>query len=157
VDHASLGGLLLRRWELPPQLATAVAAHHSAEAQNDVATYLRLADMVTHHAQGEPVDGAKMLELAHLRGLSATVLRDILFDLPYSGGSHRRRAERSPLSPRQATILGLLAQGKPYKAIALELGVTASTVRTHLHEVYAKFGVTGRAQAVLRAVEMGWL
>jgi len=157
VDHASLGGLLLRRWELPPQLATTVAAHHSAEAQNDVATYVRLADMVTHHAQGEPVDGAKMLELARLCGLSATVLRDILFDLPYSGGSHRRRAERSPLSPRQTTILGLLAQGKPYKAIALELGVTASTVRSHLTEVYAKFGVTDRAQAVLRAVEMGWL
>jgi putative nucleotidyltransferase with HDIG domain len=157
VDHASLGGLLLRRWGLPEKLATTVAAHHSAEAQLDVATYVRLADMVAHHAQGEPVDGAKMLELAHLCGLSATVLRDILFDLPYSGGSHRRRAERSPLSPRQTTILGLLAEGKHYKAIALELGVTPSTVRTHLHGVYTKLGVADRAQAVLRAVEMGWL
>jgi putative nucleotidyltransferase with HDIG domain len=157
LDHASVGGLLLRRWELPNKLATAVASHHSAEAENDVATHVRLADMVAHHAQGDPVDGAKMLELAHLCELTATVLRDILFDLPYSGGSHRRRAERSPLSPRQTTILGLLAQGKRYKEIALELGVTTSTVRTHLHSVYAKLGVPDRAQAVLHAVEMGWL
>jgi putative nucleotidyltransferase with HDIG domain len=156
-DHASLGGLLLRKWELPQQLTNAVATHHSAESDNDIAAYVRLADMVAHHAQGEPVDGAKMLELAHLCGLSATALREILFDLPYSGGSHRRRAQRSPLSPRQTTIVGLLAEGKHYKEIALELGLAVSTVRTHLHDVYTKLGVTDRAQAVLRAVEMGWL
>lgn len=157
VDHASIGGLLLRKWDLPGQLSSAVAAHHSAEARDDVATYVRLADMVAHHAQGEPVDGGKMLDLAHLCGLSATLLRDILFDLPYSGGSRRRRAERSPLSSRQTAILGAVAGGQQYKAIALELGVSASTVRSHLHDVYGKLGVTDRAQAVLRAVEMGWL
>jgi putative nucleotidyltransferase with HDIG domain len=157
VDHASLGGLLLRRWGLPAQLASKVATHHSAEAENDVATYVRLADMVAHHSQGEPVDRAKMLDLAHLCGLSAAVLREILFDLPYSGGSHRRRAERSPLSSRETAALGMLAQGKVYKVIALELGVTTSTVRTHLHNVYAKLGVDDRAQAVLRATEMGWI
>lgn len=157
VDHASLGGLLLCKWGLPQRLVGSVAAHHSAEVHNDIATYVRLADMVTHHAQGEPVDGAKMLELARLCGLSATTLRDILFDLPYSGGSHRRRADPSPLTPRQTTILVLLAEGKHYKEIALELGVTVSTVRTHLHNTYANLHVTDRAQAVLRAVEMGWL
>ena len=157
VDHASLGGLLLRKWGLPEQLSSAVAAHHSAEAQNDIATYVRLADMVAHHAQGEPVDGGKMLELSHLCGLSATLLRDVLFDLPYSGGSQRRRAERSPLSSRQTAILGSVAAGQHDKAIALELGVSASTVRSHLHDAYGRLGVPDRAQAVLRAVAMGWL
>ena len=157
VDHASLGGMLLRRWGLPKQLAAAVAGHHVAESENDVATYVRLADAVAHYAQGEPVDRAKMLALANLCGLSATVLREILFDLPHSGGSHRRRAEPSPLSKRETSIVRLLAEGKRYKEIALELGVTPSTVRTHLHNVYAKFGVDDRAQAVLRATEMGWI
>ena len=157
MDHASLGGLLLRRWGLPKLLAASVAAHHSAEAENDVATYVRLADMVAHHAQGEAVDGATMLALSHLCGLSASVLRGILFDLPHSGGSRRRRAEPSPLSNRETTIVRLLAEGKRYKEIALELNLAASTVRTHLHNVYAKIGVDDRAQAVLRVTEMGWI
>ena len=157
MDHASLGGVLLRRWGLPKLLASAVAAHHSAEAAHDVATYVRLADMVAHHAQGDAVDGATMLALSHLCGLSASVLRAILFDLPYSGGSRRRRAEPSPLSNRETTIVRLLAEGKRYKEIALELNVAASTVRTHLHNVYAKIGVDDRAQAVLRVTEMGWI
>ena len=157
MDHASLGGVLLRRWGLPKAIASAVAAHHSAEAENDVATYVRLADMVAHHAQGEAVDGATMLALSNLCGLSASVLRAILFDLPHSGGSSRRRAEPSPLSNRETTIVRLLAEGKRYKQIALELSVAASTVRTHLHNVYAKIGVDDRAQAVLRATEMGWI
>jgi putative nucleotidyltransferase with HDIG domain len=157
MDHASLGGVLLRRWGLPKLLVAAVAAHHSAEAQRDVATYVRLADMVAHHAQGEAVDGAKMLALSHLCGLSAPVLRAILFDLPRSGGSSRRRAEPSPLSSRETTIVRLLAEGKRYKEIALALDVAASTVRTHLHNVYAKIGVDDRAQAVLRVTEMGWI
>jgi putative nucleotidyltransferase with HDIG domain len=157
VDHASVGGVLLRRWGLPKILVDAVAAHHSAEAENDVATYVRLADMVAHHAHGEAVDGDTMLTLSTLCGLSAIVLRAILFDLPRSGGSSRLRAEPSPLSSRETTIVRLLAEGKRYKEIALELNVTASTVRTHLHNVYAKIGVDDRAQAVLRVTEMGWI
>ena len=74
-----------------------------------------------------------------------------------TGRSRRRRAEPSPLSNRETTIVRLLAEGKRYKEIALDLGVAASTVRTHLHNVYAKIGVDDRAQAVLRVTEMGWI
>jgi putative nucleotidyltransferase with HDIG domain len=157
MDHASLGGLMLRRWGLPRRLADTVAAHHSSETENEVATYVRLADMVAHHAQGDTVDRDKMLRLAHVCGLSTSALRDVLFDLPHSSGSQRRRAERSPLSNRETAVLRILAEGRVYKAIALELGVTTSTIRSHLHNVYAKLGVDDRAQAVLRATEMGWI
>jgi putative nucleotidyltransferase with HDIG domain len=156
-DHASLGGLLLHRWGLPRGLASTVAAHHTSEAENEVATYVRLADMVAHHAQGETIDRSKMLRLAHACGLSANALRDVLFDLPHSSGSQRRRAERSPLSNRETAVLRILAEGKVYKAIGQELGVATSTVRSHLHHVYAKLAVDDRAQAVLRATEMGWI
>ena len=156
-NHATLGGLMLRRWGLPGALATAVAEHHSSEAENAVATYVRLADMIAHHAQGETIDRAKMLRLCQVCDLSATQLRDVLFDLPHSGGSERRRAEPSPLSPRETTVLRILAQGKVYKVIADELGLSASTVRSHLHKAYDKLGVGDRAQAVLRATEMGWI
>jgi putative nucleotidyltransferase with HDIG domain len=157
MDHASLGGVLLRRWSLPDRLASTVAAHHTSEDDGEVATYVRLADMVVHHAQGDAVDRGKMLQLAQLSGLSASALRELLFDLPHTGGSQRRRAEPSPLSSRETSILRLLAQGKVYKVIALELGLSPSTIRTHLHNIYAKLGVNDRAQAVLRATEMAWI
>jgi DNA-binding NarL/FixJ family response regulator len=35
--------------------------------------------------------------------------------------------------------------------------LTVSTVRSHLHAVYLALGVDDRAQAVLRATEMGWI
>jgi putative nucleotidyltransferase with HDIG domain len=157
IDHASFGGLLLQRWGLPKALSGIVAAHHSSDIENQLATYVRLADLIAHHAQGDTVDRGKMLKLCHVCGLSADALRNVLFDLPHPGGSQRRRAEPSPLSTRETAVLRILAQGKVYKVIALELGVTASTVRTHLHNAYAKLGVDDRAQAVLRATDMGWL
>jgi putative nucleotidyltransferase with HDIG domain len=157
MDHAGLGAHVLRAWGLPDSLVRAVAAHHSSDTAGDVATYVRLADMVAHHAQGDAVDRHAMLRLAGVCGLSATKLRDILFDLPHAGGSRRRRADPSPLTKRETAVLRVLAQGKVYKEIGIELGVAASTVRTHLHHVYEKLAVDNRAQAVLRATEMGWI
>lgn len=157
MDHATVGGFLLRKWGLPVQLADTVAAHHTAEADREPATYVRLADMVVHHTHGDAIDRAKMLELAQTIGLSSAALRDVLFDLPHSSGSQQRRAEPSPLSRRETSVLRVLATGKAYGQIALELGVTPSTVRTHLHHVYAKLVVNDAAQAVLRATEMGWI
>jgi putative nucleotidyltransferase with HDIG domain len=157
MDHASLGGLLLRRWGLPEQLVASVTRHHTAESDQDVATYVRLADMLAHHAQGHAVDRTKLLALAHVCQLSPGGLREILYDLPHSGASTRRRAERSPLSDRQTDVLSLLGQGKSYKLIAQELGVALSTVRSHAHFAYTTLGVSDRAQAVLRATEMGWI
>ena len=157
MDHASLGALLLQKWNLPNAIATAVAQHHAAEDEPGVATYVRLADMVAHHAQGDSVDRSRMLALADVCGLSPDALRDVLFDLPHAGGSQRRRAEPSPLSERETAVLRVLSRGEVYKGIAQELNVSTSTVRTHLHNVYAKLGVSDRAQAVLRATEKGWL
>jgi putative nucleotidyltransferase with HDIG domain len=157
MDHASLGGLLLARLGLPRQLTNTIAAHHICEARDDVATLVRLADMVAHHAQGEAVDRKVMLRLADVCGLPVAALRNVLFDLPHSGGSQRRRCEPSPLSTREAGVLRLLAEGKVYKEIAAELGISVSTVRTHLHNMYEKMHVGDRAQAVLRAAEMAWI
>lgn len=157
IDHASLSGLLIRRWSLPERLAGTVAAHHTAEDPSEIATHVRLADMAAHHAQGDTIDRRKLLSLANVCGVSALALREILFDLPHAGGSHQRRAEASPLSPRETDALRGLAAGLAYNAIAEGQKIKASTVRTHLHHVYQKLGVADRAQAVLRATEMGWL
>ncbi|MGI8571211.1 MAG: HD domain-containing phosphohydrolase [Solirubrobacteraceae bacterium] len=157
IDHASLGGALLDRWGLPTRLASAVAAHHTSDAENAVATCVRLADMIVHHSRGDAVDRTIMLRVAHACDLSPGALRDVMFDLPHSHGSRRHRAERSPLSIRETDVLRLLAQGKSCALIAAELDVATSTVRSHLHKSYVKLGVADRAQAVLRATAVGWI
>ena len=58
---------------------------------------------------------------------------------------------------REVDVLKRLAKGMVYKQIASELGLSTSTVRTHLHNIYGKLGAVDRAQAVLIATERGWL
>jgi DNA-binding NarL/FixJ family response regulator len=59
---------------------------------------------------------------------------------------------------RETDALRLLAQGKVYRVIASELGIyRRPRIRSHLHNVHGKLGVIDRAQAVLRASEMGWI
>lgn len=156
-DHATLGGLLMQRWDLHERFMTAVSGHHSAQRAGEVAAFVRLADMVVHHAHGEAVDRDSMLRLTAACELSASSLRDVVFDLPHAGGSARRRAESSPLSSREREILQLVAEGKVAAEIADDLDVSESTVRSHLHKTYAKLEVPDRAQAVLKATEMSWI
>lgn len=156
-DHASLGGLLMERWGLDHRMASAVSAHHTARRAGETATLVRLADMVVHHAHGNAVDRNLMVRLAEACDMSARALRELVFDLPHAGGSARRRADPSPLSARETAILQLLADGRRAAQIARELHLTESTVRSHLHKVYAKLEVGDRAQAVLKATEMSWI
>ena len=156
LDHACLGSVLAERWGLPERLTAAIGGHHRTDSEASLTSLLRLADIVAHYAMGDAVDRSVMLRLAAILGVRGPVLRDALFDLPHAGGG-RRRSMPSPLSGRETDALRQLAAGKVYKDIALDLGVATSTVRTHLHSVYAKLEVADRAQAVLRARDMGWI
>lgn len=70
-----------------------------------------------------------------------------------AGPSRRRRAEAAPgpLTPREAEILGLAAQGHTNGEIARRLWVTEPTVKFHLSNTYRKLGVTNRTEASLYA------
>jgi DNA-binding NarL/FixJ family response regulator len=59
------------------------------------------------------------------------------------------------LTPRERQVLELIARGLPNKRIALELGLSEKTVKTHVGHVLAKLGVADRTQAALRAVRAG--
>ena len=157
VDHALVGGVLARRWGLPPRLATAIERHHSDEIEGEAAL-IRLADMLAHYTAGQPVEPARMLKVARTVDLSADQLRSVMYELPYpQQGEQRRQIDPCPLSAREVEVLRRLAEGKVYKQIALELSLSTSTVRTHLHNTYCKLGAVDRAQAVLLATQRGWL
>jgi LuxR family maltose regulon positive regulatory protein len=55
------------------------------------------------------------------------------------------------LSPRERTILELIAQGQSNKEIARELGITPETVKTHVKNIFIKLEVDKRTKAVARA------
>jgi DNA-binding NarL/FixJ family response regulator len=58
------------------------------------------------------------------------------------------------LTPRAAETLLWLAQGKTNSDIATILGITESTVKKHVQEVFDKLGVETRGAAGLRALEV---
>ncbi len=60
-----------------------------------------------------------------------------------------------PLSDRELDVLRLLGTELDGPAIARELVVSLSTVRTHTKHIYAKLAVTNRRAAVRRAAELG--
>jgi DNA-binding NarL/FixJ family response regulator len=63
----------------------------------------------------------------------------------------------SPLTPGERRVVAELGKGLVYKEIALALGLSVSTVRTHLYNTYRKLGVSDRAQAILLAREHNWI
>jgi two-component system, NarL family, response regulator len=69
-----------------------------------------------------------------------------------------RLAERTAmddLTPREQEVLSLLAAGKRDREIALGLGLSQATVRSHLSSILSKLGVNSRTQAILAAIELG--
>jgi putative nucleotidyltransferase with HDIG domain len=156
VDHALVGGVLARRWNLPNAVASAIERHHADDAEGDAA-FVRLADMVALYSQGFAVSSSELLRAARAVGFGPSDLRTVLYDLPYPTTDRPRAVEPSPLSAREMEVLKRLAKGMVYKQIAHELTLSTSTVRTHLHNIYGKLGAVDRAQAVLMATEHGWI
>ncbi|HWM07884.1 MAG TPA: response regulator transcription factor [Solirubrobacteraceae bacterium] len=59
------------------------------------------------------------------------------------------------LTPREAEVLALIAEGMTNAEIADRLVVSAATVKTHVNHIFAKAGVRDRAQAVVYAYANG--
>lgn len=155
VDHAVAGGVIARRWSLPAPLPAIVEHHHDPAADGDAAI-IRLADSLVHHLHGHPVNPGELSVQAEALGISAAALRSLMHDLGQEGG-RRRTADASPLSRQETAVLIGLGEGKRYKEIAADLGLSTSTVRSHCHNAYRKLGVADRAQAVLAARAKGWM
>ena len=84
-------------------------------------------------------------------------MREVLYELPQGKGA-RRRASGPARSPRASwTSSAISPRARSTSRSPRSCDLSASTVRTHLHNVYGKIGAVDRAQAVLMATEQGWI
>lgn len=69
-------------------------------------------------------------------------------------------AEHGPrveLTDREREVLNLMARGLRNKEIGAALSISEATARTHVENVVAKLGVSGRTEAVVVAAQRGFL
>ena len=64
-------------------------------------------------------------------------------------------AQLERLTPRETQVLRLMAQGLPSRAIAAEMGISYTTVRTHIRSLGSKLAVHSKLEAIVKARELG--
>ena len=97
---------------------------------------------------------AKLLEAireAHQGGapMSPSIARQVLTLFRQSTPPPRDSCE---LSPREQSVLALLAQGYSYAKLAEELEISVNTVRNNIRSTYEKLHVHTRSEAVSKAI-----
>jgi DNA-binding NarL/FixJ family response regulator len=113
--------------------------------------YHRLPDAVRRVMSGEsPLD----------QELAMRLLQDVTHRSRQHGQSTLQRVanhERvgESLTEREREILALLALGMTNQQIAEELVLSMGTVKTHVHRIISKLGVSDRTQAAVLAIRLG--
>ncbi len=65
------------------------------------------------------------------------------------------KPQKPVLSEREMDVLRRAARGESNKMIAEKLHLSARTVQVHLSNIFGKFGVASRTEAVLHALKLG--
>lgn len=99
-----------------------------------------LAEAVRRAHRGEPLNPQDEVRAA-LERLKRVRSRD---------GDMAQRLDR--LTPRELEILQLLSDGRSTDGISAELGVSRSTLRTHVQNILMKLGVHSKLDAIVAAI-----
>lgn len=75
----------------------------------------------------------------------------------YLAGEEELEESLLPLTDRELEVLALVAGGLTNRDIAQRLHISVRTVEAHLTHIYNKLGVCSRTEAVVRAMQQGWL
>jgi LuxR family maltose regulon positive regulatory protein len=141
-------------------LAVALEAAGSAlQATEMLERALRLGEpggyMRTFLDEGVPIQ--RLLSQLVMRNRASAYAHRLLAALRDNAqaGLHTGIALADPLSERELTVLRLLANGLSSLAVANELVVAVSTVRTHIKHIYVKLDAHTRSEAIERARLLG--
>jgi DNA-binding NarL/FixJ family response regulator len=69
----------------------------------------------------------------------------------------RRDGGRPELSPRERSVVELIARGMSNKAIGRELELTEGTVKGYVSQVLQKLGLKDRTEIAVHAIRQGWV
>ena len=151
-----------------PGLGVIVVSHHDSDEQafdalraGAAAYYAKtihpaqLAHAIRRVAQGEYVINDVMVEaptvaqriLRHFR----TLHRDIVLEAEVDFSLF------SPLSAREIDVLEKIAGGSANTEIADMLGISTQTVKNHISSILRKLSLNDRTQAVIYALQRGWI
>jgi two-component system, NarL family, response regulator LiaR len=131
------GKVVVYSWNVSPQLVE-LALHHGASG------YL------SKKLSGEDLVNA----LEHIH--QGQVL--VSSEEPVHGEEQGRwPGERHGLTVRESELIALITAGLGNRGIAEQTCVTINTVKSYVRSAYRKMGVTTRAQAVLWAIQHGFL
>ena len=101
----------------------------------------------------QPAELARAVRAAHAG--DAVIDPTVAARLVHALADRPRAGALDELTTREREVLALIAQGRSNKRIALELGISEKTVKTHVGHVLAKLDVTDRTQAAVLAVRAG--
>jgi DNA-binding NarL/FixJ family response regulator len=99
---------------------------------------------------------AVRLGAAPLRTAVEALVRRGRLDVALPGAA-RSSDVAAVLTPREAEVLGLLAQGRTNRQIGAELYISEKTASVHVSNIIAKLGASGRTEAVAIAAARGLL
>ncbi|OFW59022.1 MAG: hypothetical protein A2W01_09805 [Candidatus Solincola sediminis] len=63
------------------------------------------------------------------------------------------KEEMPQLTDREREVMHLVTKGYSNKALAKELDISISTVKTHIRNIFRKLGIEDRAQAIIQAIK----
>ncbi|MDQ2944072.1 MAG: response regulator transcription factor [Candidatus Dormibacteraeota bacterium] len=66
-------------------------------------------------------------------------------------------AQFESLTPREKEVLRFMADGLSSRAVAAKMGISYTTVRTHIRSLGSKLGVHSKLEAIVKARELGLL
>jgi DNA-binding NarL/FixJ family response regulator len=89
--------------------------------------------------------------------VSPLIARHLLARMGSGKVAPAKNEEDTLLSPRETEILNAISRGYTYAETAKLMGVSATTVHTHLKRVYRKLSVSSKTEAVFEANRMGLL
>jgi DNA-binding NarL/FixJ family response regulator len=123
----------------------------------------RILSAVQAGAQGYLLKGAPRdqifdaIRVVHAGGsLLQPAVASKLLKQVQSGKDRAVAAEREDaLTPREAEVLRLLAQGMANKQIAAKLGISERTVKFHVSAIFGKLDAANRTEAVTIAAQRG--
>ena len=143
--------------ELAPQVRCPTLVIHSRNDSRESYEEGKLTASLIPGAHFVTLESANHILMAHEPAWAefVTALRDFL-PATTAVDSSAGTAALADLSARERQVLELIAHGLGNDEIAEHLFLSTKTVRNHITHVFAKTGVTTRAQAIARARDAGF-